>query len=332
MSSPPTTACESPVPEPLAEARPRATPYQSSAEFWLNFLFFCACRAPWFVRLSKPFWMFLSQHFFQGPLRGGIDRNARWLLGPKADAAARRALADRVLENFYLFVYDVGRAGLMNRAQILAQIGRTAGEEHFHRALARGRGVILATVHLGSFEVGVAAASSQGPPVHVVFQEDVMDAFNRIRHRLHRTLGVVEAPVEDGWQAWMKLRDALARKELVLMQADRVMPGHRGVAVPFCGGHIELPLGPVKLAALSGAPIVPVFAPRQADGTVDLIIEPAIDVGGDEVGPGSCAVPPALLALARTIQKQVLAHPDQWLMLHSVWLEDRAGPPVNPDA
>ncbi len=45
-------------------------------------------------------------------------------------------------------------------------------------------------------------------------------------------LGVVEAPVDDGWTMWMRLRDALSAGDTVVVPGDRVMPGQRGRPVP----------------------------------------------------------------------------------------------------
>lgn len=286
-------------------------------------MFWCARYASWFSRLSKPMWMMLSRRFFQGPLRAGPMANARRILGPDASEQACRELTDKVLENFYIFIHDVGRAGGMSRAQLEAQIGQVIGDDHFRAAHAKGKGVIIATAHLGSFEVGVAAAAGLGPPVHVVFQQDPLPAFNKLRHRLHARLAIREAWIEQGMSVWMELRDALARNELVLIQADRLMPGHRGLAVPFFDGHLMLPLGPIKLAAMTGAPIVPVFAPRGDDGKVQIVIEPAIEVDPTQVGPGMTDPPDALLALRSAIEKQVRRSPDQWLMLHRAWNEDQ---------
>ncbi len=168
----------------------------------------------------------------------------------------------------------------------------------------------------------MAALTDREKRVHVVFQQDVFDAFDGIRDRLHRKLGVIDARIEGGLNVWMALRDALQNDEAVLIQADRVMPGRRGVAVPFLGGHVELPVGPVKLAALSGAPIIPVFAVRRPDRRIKLIIEPAIDVGPSERVIGHGEPQPSLLKLAAVLERLVTQYPDQWLMLHEVWIED----------
>lgn len=265
----------------------------------------------------------MSHVCFRRALRTGPRINARRILGADATPKQIKRFENGVLRQFYRFIEDVGRAKGMTPEQILAQVSDVRGEGHYYAARAHGRGAIIATAHVGSFEVGMAALTDRERRVHVVFQQDVFDAFDGIRDMLHRKLGVVDARAERGLGVWISLKEALRADEVVLIQADRVMPGQRGVAVPFMSGHIELPVGPVKLAALSGAPIIPVFAVRRPDRTIQLIIEPAIEVGPDERVIGHSQPPPSLLKLARVLERLIRDHPEQWLMLHPVWVEDQ---------
>jgi KDO2-lipid IV(A) lauroyltransferase len=116
---------------------------------------------------------------------------------------------------------------------------------------------------------------------------------------------------------WLKLRDALARDEVVMVQADRVMAGQKGSKVRFLFGHLLLPTGPVKLALASGAPIVPIFAIRTSDGRIRIHVEPHIVVDPSDQDPH-----PALLKLAATLEKYVRTYPEQWLLLHPAFCED----------
>lgn len=295
--------------------------HEQAGTFWLNFLFFWSTHAPWVVRATTSFWM-LSTWTFATRLRNQTIAHAAQLLDPGTDPAETRRLAKRMIRNFYLFVYDVARGRRLSRADLAARVECVIGREHYEQARTSKRGVILATAHLGSFEVGMASLCEFEKHIHVVFQRDHIARFERLRHDLHRKLGVIEAPVDEGWSVWARLREALARDQAVLVQADRVMPGQRGATVPFCGGRIEMPLGPVKLAWLSGAPIVPVFAVRTTRGRVRIIIEPPIYVQEQDVQPGRIQAPPPMLMLAQAVERHVKAHPDQWLVLHNIWLDD----------
>jgi KDO2-lipid IV(A) lauroyltransferase len=166
---------------------------------------------------------------------------------------------------------------------------------------------------MGSFEVGMAALLEFEKKIHVVFKRDV-GRFEQTRQALRQHLGVIEAPVDDGWGVWMRLRDALRANEVVAIQGDRVMPGQKGQRMPFLGGHLLLPSGPAKLALASGAPIVPVFSLRTSAGKIKLFIEDPINVDGD--------IEEAMNKIAAVLAKYVQAYPEQWLMLHPAFCED----------
>jgi KDO2-lipid IV(A) lauroyltransferase len=253
-----------------------------------------------------------KSHYFQD----NILANAGRLLGEQSTPRQRWDLGLAVLYNFFDFICDVGRSVGQTRKQILARIMSVEGEQTYRDARAAGKGAIVLTAHMGSFEVGMAALLEQERRVHVVFRRDAFGLFERTRSKLRRQLGVVEQPVDEGLATWMKLREALAGDEVVLLQGDRVMPGQKGRAVPILGGHMVLPTGPLRLAQASGAPIIPIFSIRQQDGRVRLFIEPPVFVQDQQ------SFEPGLETIRSAIEKYLRRFPDQWLMIHKAWCED----------
>lgn len=160
----------------------------------------------------------------------------------------------------------------------------------------------------------MAALLEHEKRVHVLFRRDEMSLFEKTRSALRAQLGVCEACVDDGLEVWMNLRAALANDEVVLIQGDRVLPGQKGQRVPFLGGHMVLPTGPVKLALATGAPIIPIFSIREPTGMIRLFVEEPIQVE-DEIHE-------AMLRLASVIERYVHDYPDQWLVFHRPWCED----------
>lgn len=253
-------------------------------------------------------------------IRAGTLANAARLLGSDAGARATTALARRVVVSFYDFVCDMGRNRRLTAQQLAGLVSEIDGGDNFKRAIALNRGVVIVTAHLGSFETAVAALRARVEHVHVVFKRDERPVFEAMRSEQHRKLGVIEAAVDDGWPMWLRLHNALRRHEIVLMQSDRLMPGQRGEPVPFLGGHIELPTGPVKLAIAAGSPLLPVFAVKMPLGGIKLIIDEPIDV---DPAAGGGQLRSVLLRLGTALERRVSRYPEQWLMLHPVWCEDR---------
>ncbi|MEL7087453.1 MAG: lysophospholipid acyltransferase family protein, partial [Planctomycetota bacterium] len=212
--------------------------------------------------------------------------------------------------SFYDFVCEVGRHHRATLDGLIGRIESIEGAEAFLQARESKRGAVLVTAHFGNFEVGLAAMREKEERVHVVFQRDRMSRFEQIRSDLHRQLGIVETPIDDGMASWLALRDALSADGVVMLQGDRVMPGQKGLAVPFFDGRIELPIGPAKLALMTGAPLIPVFAVRQGGGRVRIVLGRPIEVADAH------AVEPALREVAGAMQRVIAQHPEQWHVLH----------------
>ncbi|BAM05244.1 lysophospholipid acyltransferase family protein [Phycisphaera mikurensis] len=302
--------------EPAAGDAGGAGVHGRAADACLRLLFGANAAFPGLLAAVERPLLLGSRVAFRGPLRGGVVANAPFLLGPDATRAARRRLADDVLRSFYRFIREVGAAGRAEPEALRAQVAAVRGREHHAAARASGGGIVFATAHLGSFEVGIAALRGLEPDVHVVFQRDPFAAFDAARARLHRRLGVHDAVVggPDSLDVWTALRARLEAGAAVLCQADRVMPGQRGVRVPFLGGTAELPVGPVKLAAMAGAAIVPVFAVRTPGG-VELRLHRPIRVAGGAAFPRPGAPGEAMLRLAAALAAEIGENPGQWLEL-----------------
>jgi KDO2-lipid IV(A) lauroyltransferase len=304
----------------LTQAPTLATPPSSvrraAADFWLNALFWQARNAPIIGKLLKPLAVqttWKCSHL----VRESTALNARRIFGPDTTDAQVRVYAKSVISSFFDFVCDVGRCVGLSDEQLVGQIESVRGEEAYVAARAAKKGAIIATAHMGSFEAAAAGLLRREKRIHVVFKRDQHNLFETVRSDLRRRLGVIEAPVDDGLSVWFHLREALQRDEVVMLQADRTMPGQKGTSVPFLHGHMTLPTGPIKLALASGAPVIPIFALRTPSGRVSINIEPAIEVehSGERIHP-------ALFQLARILESYVRDHPEQWLTLHRAFSED----------
>jgi lauroyl/myristoyl acyltransferase len=291
---------------------------RAAAAFWLSHLFWGVRYCTWYPRITKGFWI-ASIWFFSAKLRETTITNARRLAGPGSTLRQQKRIARATIANFFQFILDLGKSRHMTAEQLRDEVGRTIGEEHYHRARAMGRGIIIATAHFGSFEIGIAALQGYCRDIHVLFRRDPFANFEAVRQETRKRLGAIEHNVDDGLSVWIQLRQALQQEHVVLIQADRAEPGQPGKRVPFFDGHIMVPTGPMRLAAITGAPVLPVFCYRAHDGRVNVRIEPPILVPSTDAQ----AVDAAVMQYVGHLEQQVRQYPDQWLMLQPVWLEDQ---------
>jgi len=298
---------------------PSASSVQSGTPVVLGPFFWLAALAPSFVRACRPLVMRLVP-LVSRKVSSSTRRNATKIFGRSLTKPEQRAFTRGVVGNFFDFVIDVGQSSRETPERLLERIEVVEGEPAYRTARAGRRGAVLVTAHMGSFEVGLAALKRVERRVHVVFKRDASGPFEAMRARMRRTLGVLEAPIDDGLATWMDLRDALLNDDVVVMQADRTMPGQRSEVVPFLHGHLRVPTGAVRLARMTGSPIVPVFTLRLGTGRFAVYLFPAINPRGG----GTAASDPAVVAVARSIESMVAKHPQQWLVLGAAFDEDAA--------
>jgi KDO2-lipid IV(A) lauroyltransferase len=282
-------------------------------------MYWWALRYPSFMLWTQGFFLFFANRFSR-ELRDGPRANAVRILGSGVRPGDIERLRRAIIKNAYWTIYEVGRALRLPLDKLAKRI-TIQNKDVYIRVRDQRRGAILVTAHFGPFEVGAAALLGQEKKVHVVYVSDARRSFDQLRTRLRTKLGISEAPLEGDVATWFRLRDALLNDEVVLIQGDRVLPGHRGVEVPFMGGHIELPTGPAKLAMATGAPIIPIFSIRTALGRCRVEIDDALEV---ERGAGRVtAEHPAIRTMAAALERRVRAHPEQWMVYERAWCEDR---------
>lgn len=267
---------------------------------------------PLFVRVT---WVALPRR------RASLRRLGRRVLGPQASAQSLDAHGREVLSNIQSFIADVATIDRRSVAELAARVDRIEGLEHLEPRLAERRGVILASAHLGCFESAVATLRAVSDvPIHIAYSRDALRAFERTRARARRHLNIVEQPIEAGVATWMALRDALEQGAVVAILADRVLAAQSAIIECFLGAPARLPNGPLRLAALAQAPIVPTFVIPQQRGGMVLRCEPPIWVDRDhrvQDGPH-----PAQRQLVAAMERAILAAPAHWLTVDGPWLDE----------
>jgi predicted LPLAT superfamily acyltransferase len=124
--------------------------------------------------------------------------------------------------------------------------------------LAEGRGCVLLGSHLGSFEVLRAFGRQSPVAVRVLMYRANAGPYSRLMETLDP--GLAEAIIEIGTpEAMLRVKESLARGELVGMLADRAPAAQKMVTVPFLGEPAAFPSGPLMLCASLGAPVVLFF-------------------------------------------------------------------------
>src|SRR2546430_5478092 len=159
------------------------------------------------------------------------------------------------------------------RVEDLAGLLHVEGVEHLEAARARGKGVMVISAHMGSWEVAAAIWSSTIAPVSLFAEEleprELFDWYRRTRARL----GISVLPATRS--GLRKVLEALDANEMVVTAIDRDMLG-TGLEVEVFGRPARIPEGPAASALKRGTPLLPVCVLRNPDDTYLAIGSPPI--------------------------------------------------------
>ncbi len=234
--------------------------------------------------------------------RTALNENLRRVL---PHAAPRAGI---VFRHFARTVVDFLGLPVWSRSALLRAV-RVEDPDVLRRAVAEARGVVIASGHLGSWEVGAAYLAARGytvvAPARAHRAPGVEQFFSRARARC----GVTSVPVGSSART---LLAALRRGECVALLSDRPRASAHA-PTPFFGQPAHLPSGHVGLALRARAPLVVGAAIRDAEG-FRIVWErvPLEDLGVRDSAEGMRR---ATAALERLIARA----PSQWYAFERIW-------------
>jgi Kdo2-lipid IVA lauroyltransferase/acyltransferase len=227
---------------------------------------------------------------------------------PDLDRHAHRRIADGVFRSIARLLVTFARFPRIDRGNIGDWI-RYEGFEHFEAARKLGRGVLFATAHLGNWEMSAFAHAWMAEPMFVVVRPLDNPKIDRLVERLRTLSGNRLIGKKEYARGILK---ALGENQAVGILADQNASLEEGTFVDFFGVPACSGTGFAKLAAHSGATVIPGFALwMESERKYVLRFYPPIEITGDpEVDTR---------ALHRQLEAAIREYPDQWLWIHRRW-------------
>ena len=251
-------------------------------------------------------------HFlFSHKDRNGVLQNLEVICG-KIRKKERWEKGRKVFHNFGRYLVEFLRFPKLSRSFFLEDVA-VEGLDHLDTALAKGKGAIIISAHLGSWEIGAAQLSLLGYRVNAVVLPHPNPAVNRLFVQMRQQKGIRVVVTEE--PVW-KLLDCLSRNEILLMVGDRDF-SENGIEITFFDRPAVFPKGPVTLALRSGSPLVIAFLLRDPTGRLRLLLRPPIFP--KETGPFKENVRALTQDIAHFFEKQIRKDPSQWLIFKPFW-------------
>lgn len=233
---------------------------------------------------------------------------------PRGQAAELEQLADDVYEHLGRTVAEVFATDLSATAR---KVEADPGWAAVDQALAQGRGAIVATGHIGNFELGGVTLARRYRLLDVV-KSQRNPLFDHYINALRASRGILTVPMDkSGPRVLRHLRSG----GLVSLLLDQDA-GNDGLTVDFLGSPASTWPGAARLSIRTGCPVIPMAILRQGDGNHRLAISEPLWPGSRSDCPED--VQEYLQLISRAVEEFILDHPEQWFWVHRRWKSNPA--------
>jgi KDO2-lipid IV(A) lauroyltransferase len=210
---------------------------------------------------------------------------------------------------------------LYDRERIIDLFESVEGWSIVEERLARDKGLILVSGHLGNWELGGAYLAARGLPMQAVARYMENPLFDRYLTRTRERIGLTI--VHDD-EAVRRVPRALRGGHAIAFLIDQGAVGLASTWVPFFGRLAKTPRGPAVFALRLGAPIVFGVAIRQPSGRFRLTFEP---IDTTATGNLEADVERIVADYTAALERWVRRAPEQYFWHHRRWKHQRPGTP-----
>jgi len=192
------------------------------------------------------------------------------------------------------------------------------GNEHFYRLLDNEKGFVIASSHVGSFELSGYLLRQDKKRINaVVYGEEAAEVMNR-RTAVLGMNNIRMVPVVGDLSHLFALSEALQKGEIVSMPCDRNFGSAKSVECDFLNGKADFPQGAFALAATFDVPVLTIFVMKESVSKYHIYVKPLSREGFEELSKRE-KITCLAQSFASELESMVQKYPEQWFNFYEFW-------------
>jgi predicted LPLAT superfamily acyltransferase len=191
------------------------------------------------------------------------------------------------------------------------------GEENLHDIAAQGKGGILLSAHIGSWEAAGHLLHRLRTRINVVMFDGEHQNIKKYMTSVTGGPNFNVIVIKNDMSHVYAIGDALAKNELVCLHADRFLPGNKTIVRPILGSDAEIPEGPFAMAAAFNVPVSVVFGFKETMRHYHLFGSTPLLRRPDESKPEFRER--LINAFIAEVDQKIRMYPEQWFNYYKFW-------------
>ena len=248
------------------------------------------------------------------PQRRIVRRNLQFSHIPSSPKQIQR-LSRRVFQHFGITIIELLQMTCLSQQEMVSKV-RIEGKEILTEALAKQKGIVFITAHLGNFEMAAQAVPCLlGLQMASVAKKMRNDRLNRLIHNMRTRFGT-KIIYKKG--ALPEMMQTLRQDGMVTILMD-ISRRFDGVEVHFFGRRATATPAAALLGLRCKSPVIPAFCHRNPKGELIVQIEPPVEIKRTKDLRSDLQFNTQLIT--DRVERAVRNYPEQWNWMLKRWKE-----------
>ena len=198
------------------------------------------------------------------------------------------------------------------------------GNDEFYRLLEEEKGFIIASSHVGNFELSGYLLKQDKKRINaMVFGGETKEVMeNRMKTLNMNNISII--PVKEDISHIFTVNEALSAGEIVSMPCDRTFGSAKSVECDFLSGKADFPIGAFALAASFDVPVVSIFVIKESVSNYHVYVKPVVlesnfTTNLQRIYTKREKAEFLTRAFVKELETIVRKHPTQWFNFYEFW-------------